>query len=142
MKKILLTLILSFTTLVSAQAAHPQCGETKLAKIMGDMKDDMKEIKGAAKSQDTIKVSAIAQDLLMTIRKADAYVPLAISDKKELTAAQQAEYDDYKKGMEVLEDAVTELTMAKTADEQKAALAKIGKAAKKGHKAFKMDCKD
>ncbi|TRX52824.1 cytochrome b562 [Thalassomonas sp. M1454] len=142
MKKILLTLALSFTTLVSAHAAHPQCGETELAKIMGEMKDDMKAIKGAAKSNDTIKVSALAQDLLITVRKADDYVPLVISDKKELTAAQQAEFDDYKKGMAALEDAVTELTMAKTADEQKAALGKIGKSAKKGHKAFKMDCDD
>ncbi|MDG1734167.1 MAG: cytochrome b562 [Thalassotalea sp.] len=142
MKKILLTLVLSFTTLLSAQAAHPQCGETELATIMGEMKDDMKAIKGAAKAKDSDKVTLIAQQLLVTVQKADAYVPLAISDKKELTTQQQAKFDDYKKGVSALEKAVTELTLAKTADEQKAALGKIGKAAKKGHKAFKMDCDD
>lgn len=142
MKKLLLCTFLSLFTLSFAHAAHPQCGETDLANIMGDMKDSMKAIKGAAKAQDTEKVSALAKELLESVQKADQYVPLNISDKKELTAEQQQKFEDYQHGMEILEKAVTELASATTSDAQKVALGKIGKVAKKGHKAFKMDCDD
>ena len=140
MKKILLSTLLSFFTLTSAYAAHPQCGETELASIMSDMKDDMKAIKKAAKAKDSAQITTVAEQLLSTVQKADQYVPLSISDSKALTAQQQQEYDDYKQGIQSLEKAVLALTKASSMDEQKAALGKIGKAAKKGHKAFKMDC--
>ncbi|WNC68157.1 cytochrome b562 [Thalassotalea nanhaiensis] len=140
MKKLLLSTILSISFISSAFAAHPQCGETELANIMGNMKDNMKAIKGAAKADDFEKINAIAKQLLVDVQKAEQYVPLAISDKKELNQEQQKEFDDYKNGIANLEKAVTSLTTATNIEEQKAALGKIGKAAKKGHKAFKMDC--
>lgn len=142
MKKLLLCTLLAFSTISSAFAAHPQCGETELANIMGDMKDSMKAIKGAVKANDTDKVSVLAKELLSTVQKADQYVPLNITDKKELNAAEQQEYQDYQQGIELLEKAVNELAVATTPDQQKEALGKIGKVAKKGHKAFKMDCDD
>ncbi len=140
MKKIIMTIALSLLTLSTANAAHPMCGKTDLADLMDTMKDNMKAIKTATKANDTDKVNAIAQELLTTVKKADQFVPLTITDKPELTPAQQADFEKYQKGMKFLEKAVTELTNAKTAEEQKAALAVIGKSAKKGHKAFKMDC--
>ncbi|WNC72880.1 cytochrome b562 [Thalassotalea psychrophila] len=140
MTKILLSAILSISFISSAFAAHPQCGETELANIMGNMKDSMKAIKGAAKSDDFEKINSIAKELLISVQKADQYVPLAITDQKELSAEQQQKFNDYKNGIANLEKAVTSLTNATNTAEQKAALGKIGKAAKKGHKAFKMDC--
>ncbi|WOH35916.1 cytochrome b562 [Thalassotalea fonticola] len=140
MKKILLSAILSLTFINSAFAAHPQCGETELANIMGNMKDSMKAIKGAAKSNDIEKLNSVANQLLASVQKADQYVPLTITDQKQLTAEQQQKFADYKNGIAKLEQAVTALTAATNAAERKAALGQIGKAAKKGHKAFKMDC--
>lgn len=142
MKKILLFTLLSFFTLTSANAAHPQCGETELASIMSDMKDDMKAIKKAAKTDDSAQLTTIAQQLLITVQRAVQYVPLSISDTKTLSTEQQQQYDDYKQGIQSLEKAVLALTKASSVDEQKSALGQIGKAAKKGHKAFKMDCDD
>lgn len=140
MKKILLSAILSLSFISSAFAAHPQCGETELANIMGNMKDNMKAIKGAAKANDIEKLNLVAKELLASVQKADQYVPLTITDQQQLTAEQQTKFDDYKKGIAKLEKAVTSLTTATNAAERKTALASIGKAAKKGHKAFKMDC--
>lgn len=142
MTKLLLSAILSIVFISSANAAHPQCGETELANIMGNMKDNMKAIKGAAKANDFDKINALSKELLSNVQKAEQYVPLTITDQKELNAQQQEKFDDYKNGISSLENAVTSLTTATNIAEQKAALGKIGKAAKKGHKAFKMDCDD
>lgn len=142
MKKLLITALLSFVTLTSANAAHPQCGETELAEIMSSMKDNMKAIKAASKEKDSAKISEIAAELLVHVQDSAKYVPLAISDKKELTAQQQADFDKYQKGMKALEKAVLELKNATSFEQQKAALGLISKASKKGHKAFKMDCDD
>lgn len=140
MKKIIITIALTLLTLSSANAAHPMCGKTELADLMDTMKDNMKAIKMAAKSSDTDEVTKIANELLLTVQKSQKFVPLSISDKTELTADQKADFSKYQKGMKALEKAVTDLSLAKTAAQQKEALAVIGKSAKKGHKAFKMDC--
>lgn len=126
----------------SAFAAHPMCGKTDLAEAMDGMKDSMKAIKKAVKKGDTAKVSEIATNLLNSVEKAQNFVPLAISDSKELNAEQQKDFDSYKKGMTYLKDAVTELASAKDIASIKMALGKIGKASKKGHKAYKLDCDD
>ncbi|WP_371376590.1 hypothetical protein [Thalassotalea aquiviva] len=142
MKKLLLGTLLTLMSVSSAFAAHPQCGKTELAEIMDIMKDDMKAIKAATKAKEQDKVTALAEKLLVSVQKADAYVPLKISDSKELNAQQTEQFNDYKKGMELLTKAVVELTKADSIEAQKIALAVIGKSAKKGHKAFKMDCDD
>ena len=140
MKKILLSALLALFTVNTAIAAHPQCGETELAQVMGDMKDNMKAIKKAVKSDDSESLDTTVTKLLNNIQKSEKLVPLTITDKKELTAEQKSELADYKKGKQALHEAATELSQATTAEQRKAALGKIGKAAKKGHKAFKMDC--
>ncbi|MFD2168056.1 cytochrome b562 [Thalassotalea euphylliae] len=143
MKKTTISVALaSFLFAMPAMAAHPMCGKTDLADIMGNMKDQMKVIKKAAKTGDMATLNETAQKLLAQVEKADSYVPLAISDKKELDATQQADYEKYQKGMGFLKQSVEELIAAKDPAAIKAALGKIGKSAKKGHKAFKMDCDD
>jgi len=123
-------------------AGHPQCGETELAGVMGDMKDAMKAYKKALKSGDDAKMTQVSSDLLAMIDKSVELVPLKITDQKELNAVQQAKFEKYKKGMSYLKEAVTKLHNAKDVDAKKAALKMIGKASKKGHKAFKMKCDD
>ena len=143
MKKII-TSIATVLVLLSpaALAAHPMCGKTELADVMGGMKDNMKAVKKAVKAGDIAKVNAIANDLLNAIDKSTNLVPLAISDKTELSAEQEADFKKYQKGMEFLKSAVADLASAKDAGAVKMALGKIGKASKKGHKAYKMDCDD
>lgn len=140
MKTLIITIFLSLLTLSTAQAAHPQCGETELSSLMGEMKDSMKAIKTAAKAENTAEVTLKAQSLLTQVKDAYAHIPLVISDKTELSTEQKQQFNDYKKGLEKLESAVKELIAAKTAKEQKQALGKIGKSAKSGHKEYKMDC--
>ncbi|NMP29931.1 hypothetical protein HII17_00030 [Thalassotalea sp. M1531] len=141
MKKLIVPVLLSSLAFAApSMAAHPMCGKTELADVMGDMKDQMKAVKKAAKSGDIAKVTAIANELLASVDKADQYVPLVISDKKELNATQQADFKDYQNGIKFLKGAVTDLASAKDIGAIKMALGKIGKASKKGHKAFKMDC--
>jgi hypothetical protein len=140
MKNVIITIFISLLTLSTAQAAHPQCGKTELSSLMDEMKDSMKAIKTAVKASNTAEVTLKAQYLLTQVKDASAYVPLTISDKKDLSAGQQKQFVDYKKGLEQLESAVEALVVATTAKEQKQALGKIGKAAKSGHKEYKMDC--
>ncbi|TLU66655.1 hypothetical protein FE810_03845 [Thalassotalea litorea] len=145
MKKLLISSFVCALTMsgpAMANDVHPMCGETELAGIMGDMKDNMKAYKKAMKAGDTETMNVVAQDLLANIEKSDGLVPLQISDNKELTAAQQADFDQYQKGMAYLQESAEALSKATTDDERKAALSQIGKASKKGHKAFKMDCDD
>lgn len=143
MKKLIIPVLLS-SLFVSApsMAAHPMCGKTELADVMGNMKDQMKAVKKAVKSGDLDKVQSIANELLTAVDNGYNMVPLAISDNKELNAAQQADFEKYQKGMDFLKGAVKDLAAAKDLASVKAALGKIGKASKKGHKAYKMDCDD
>ncbi|REL30462.1 cytochrome b562 [Thalassotalea euphylliae] len=143
MKKMIVPVVLSalaFST--PSYASHPMCGKTELADLMGDMKGSMKAVKKAVKSGDIEKVSMIANELMTAVNQSTDLVPLAISDQKTLTAKQQADFKKYQKGMEYLKSAVSELAQAKDLPAIKSALGKIGKASKKGHKAFKMDCDD
>jgi len=143
MKKIITTLVTALTLLSPVTfAAHPMCGKTDLAEVMDNMKDSMKAIKKAAKAGDSAKVNNIAADLLSNVENAQDFIPLAISDQKELNAEQQKDFDNYKKGMGYLKEAVEELASAQDMASVKMALGKIGKASKKGHKAYKMDCDD
>ncbi|WP_448211980.1 cytochrome b562 [Colwellia sp. MEBiC06753] len=143
MKKVILTALVSCIAFSTPSFAnHPMCGKTELADVMDNMKDQMKLIKGAVKSGDIAAVTAAATDLLAQVEKSDQYIPLSISDKKELNAEQQAQFNDYQQGISSLKDAVTELVAAQDLASAKMALGKIGKASKKGHKAFKMDCDD
>lgn len=123
-----------------ANDVHPMCGETELAGIMGDMKDNMKAYKKAMKAGDSEAMNAVVTDLLANIEKSDGLVPLQISDDKNLTAEQQADFEKYQKGMVFLQESVEALSQATTDEERKAALGNIGKASKKGHKGYKMDC--
>lgn len=141
MKKILIPVLLStiaFST--PSMAAHPMCGKTELAQIMDDMKDHMKAVKKAVKAGDMDKLGSIADQLLAAVDNSYNLVPLAISDKAELTEDQKGDFANYQKGMKYLKGAIEELKAAKDMGEVKAALGKIGKSSKKGHKAFKMDC--
>jgi len=141
--KMKLVLALSAALLAAPSfASHPQCGETELAGVMGDMKDAMKAYKKAFKAGDDAKMTQVSSDLLKMIDKSTDLVPLKITDKKELNAAEQAKFEKYQKGMNFLKEAVTKLHNAENADAKKAALKMIGKASKKGHKAFKMKCDD
>ncbi|QDP00273.1 cytochrome b562 [Thalassotalea sp. PS06] len=145
MKKLLISSLIcavAFSSQAMANDVHPMCGETELADIMGDMKDNMKAYKKAMKAGDTEAMNAVVTDLLANIDKSDDLIPLQISDNKELSAEQQADFEKYQKGMAFLQGAVEELGKATNDDERKAALGKIGKASKQGHKAYKMDCED
>ncbi|QBY04754.1 hypothetical protein E2K93_10315 [Thalassotalea sp. HSM 43] len=139
-KKVLLGALISLSTMSTAFAAHPMCGETELARIMSDMKNNMKAIKNSFKRGEQELLDDAAKALLSNIRESDTLVPLSISDKKELSEEQKKQFNDYQKGMAALEEATMELIAAKDDAERKAAIGKIGKTAKKGHKAFKMDC--
>ncbi|WP_394172786.1 cytochrome b562 [Thalassotalea litorea] len=143
MKKLLISSFvcaLAMSGQALANDVHPMCGETELAGIMGDMKDNMKAYKKAMKDGDTDAMNAVVKDLLANIEKSDGLVPLQISDNKNLTAEQQADFEKYQQGMAFLQESVEALSNATTDDERKAALGQIGKASKKGHKAYKMDC--
>lgn len=142
MKKIILASLLAVSVASPAYASHPMCGKTELADVMGGMKDKMKAIKKAVKTGDMGQVTTIAKDLLAQVEESENHVPLAISDKPELNEKQQAQMADYKKGLKMLKKAVTELVKADNLVAIKSALGDIGKASKKGHKAFKMDCDD
>ena len=143
MKKLIVPVVLSALAFSAPSfASHPMCGKTELAELMGDMKDSMKAVKKAVKSGNIDEVSNIANNLLTAVNQSTDLVPLAISDQQNLSAEQQADFKKYQKGMEYLKSAVTELASAQDLPAIKAALGKIGKASKKGHKAFKMDCDD
>ena len=143
MNKVIIPVVLSSLLFTAPSfAAHPMCGKTELAETMGDMKSNMKAIKKAVKMGDIKQVTTIANELLTQVNQSYDLVPLAISDKKELSAEQQADFKNYQKGMKSLKTAVTELTEATDVASIKAALGKIGKASKKGHKAFMLDCDD
>ncbi|WP_371187991.1 cytochrome b562 [Thalassotalea maritima] len=139
-KNIALASLLSISFLPSAFAAHPMCGETPLAEVMGNMKDDMKIIKQSLKAGDEQAVKQAAQSLLANIRQGDTLVPLSVADNEQLNDEQKAKFNQYQRGMADLESATMELIRAQDNTARKQALAKIGKLAKKGHKAFKMDC--
>ncbi|MDN3653488.1 cytochrome b562 [Thalassotalea ponticola] len=141
-KPLLVASLLTATTMSSAFAAHPMCGETELAAVMNDMKDNMKTIKQSFKAGNTAQVKQAAEELLSNIGKTDSLVPLSISDDNQLTAEQKRKFEQYQRGMATLEQATTELINANDSDAIKQALANIGKVAKKGHKAFKLDCDD
>ncbi|WP_448548017.1 hypothetical protein [Thalassotalea fusca] len=140
MKKTLATLLLATTFLAPAYAAHPQCGETELSGIMGDMKDAMKAYKKALKENDTSKQLEITGNLLTLIDQGSELIPLQISDNLSLTEEQKGLVEKYKKGMKKLKDAVVQLSEANNPMAKKAALKLVGSASKQGHKAFKMDC--
>lgn len=125
-----------------AYASHPQCGKTELAETMGEMKDAMKAYKKAFKSGDDKASAEISESLLSMIDKASNNIPLKISDSETLSVVQKNKVEMYKKGMKKLKDAVIQLNKAENKEAKKAALKLIGKASKKGHKAFKMKCDD
>ncbi|TKB47862.1 cytochrome b562 [Thalassotalea mangrovi] len=145
MKKLLISSLLctiAFSSQTMANDVHPMCGKTDLAEVMGDMKDNMKAYKKAMKAGDSDAMEQVVTELLANIDKADDLVPLQISDNQDLNTEQQADVKKYQKGMLFLQGAVEELAKASNDDERKAALGKIGKASKQGHKAYKMDCED
>lgn len=142
MKKLIIGAALALSVIASAQAAHPMCGETDLAENMGKMKDAMKGYKKAMKAGDEAAMAGIVADLTSAIESAKDQVPLAISDKSELDDKQKADFEKYQKGMMLLAEAVKQLGQAEDDMTRKVALKAIGKASKKGHKAFKMDCDD
>jgi len=59
---------------------------------------------------------------------------------KELNDEQKLDFKKYQNGIEFLNKALQELASAKNIEQVKTALGNIGKASKKGHKNFKMDC--
>ncbi len=152
MKLLLIPALLSLSTLAFAHSDHEhdlapkiteaQCGKTELADVMGEMKKSMKAIKAAGKAQDSKKITMIAEQLLTSVQKAQIHVPLSIATGNKLTTEQQTKFEDFQKGIQVLEQAVAELVAADSSAAQKSALGKISKISKKGHKAFKMDCDD
>lgn len=142
MKKLIIGAALALSVVTTAQAAHPMCGKTDLADNMGKMKDAMKGYKKAMKAGDEETMATIVNELTSVIEKAKDQVPLAISDKETLTDEQKADFEKYQKGMMFLAEAVKQLGQADDEMTRKVALKAIGKASKKGHKAFKMDCDD
>lgn len=142
MKKIIFSLALSFALLPNAYATHPQCGKTELADIMEDMKDALKGYKKALKQGDEAAMKNHSQSLYDLSLKSKDFVPLKITDKTDLSAEEKAQYAKYQKGMELMAESVKKLMDAKDEASRKTALAAIGKGNKKGHKAFKMKCKD
>lgn len=142
MKKVILGIALSLSVIASAQAAHPMCGKTDLADNMGKMKDAMKGYKKAMKSGDEAAMASNVAELAKLVETSADQVPLAITDKAELTDEQKADFEKYQKGMMLLAEAVKQLGQADDEMTRKVALKAVGKASKKGHKAFKMDCDD
>lgn len=142
MKTKILAAITGLMMLSPAYASHPQCGKTELAETMGEMKDAMKAYKKAFKSGDDKATAEISESLLSMIDKASKNIPLKISDSETLSVVQKNKVEMYKKGMKKLKDAVIQLNKAENKEAKKAALKLIGKASKKGHKAFKMKCDD
>lgn len=141
MKKIILATLLTVSTMTSAYAAHPQCGKTELSEIMEDMKDTLKDYKGALKAKDEAGLRNSADKLLKLAMKSKEHVPLTISDKKSLSSSEQAKFTKYQKGMEKMIDSIKSLAAADNDKSRITALKAVSAGSNKGHKAFKMDCK-
>jgi len=120
-----------------------QCGETKLADHMGEMKDHLKAYKKAAKSGDWAVMADSREALLELSASSKEETPFKAQGKSESEQAKMK--GNYQKGMEKLEDLLVQLgdaEKAKDSDKVMELMEQIGKHTKKGHEAFKQKCDD
>ncbi|KMT65052.1 cytochrome b562 [Catenovulum maritimum] len=140
MKRVLLASLLTLAMVPTSYAASAKCGETPLAEIMGDMKKTMKSLKPALAKGQADEIAQLAGKLESLAEKSIDYIPLKISETKQLNPKQKAQFTKYQEGMKKLASVAKELASAKDDKTRKDLAKQIGKINKQGHRAFKMKC--
>ncbi len=119
-------------------ADEHQCEDTQLGSHMKDMKEQLGAYVDAFKADDKAEMQKQLDSLIASVEQGKNLLPQKF--KHVTDAEKQVKQADYTQGMEKLQVTLNELKQAESKKEIKAALGKIKKHSKSGHKAFRIKC--